>query len=235
MRIGFLLIFLLTGIMTSAQDWEKFQWNDLKEEHRENGRSYLRFLDKSSLSMGLYVLEAGSEDPQEPHQLDEVYYVVEGTSKFQANNEVMDIEPGDLLFVKAQVPHRFLDISSDLKVLVIFSKTPFDPKDKDWAHYSINEVRKSADPEKNTWNEFLQVATLRWGLYMLPEKLGGDKTLTHDVDEINIVVRGTAQFRMGDEETEVNENTVVWVRSGIGHHFHSLSDDFEVLILFHVK
>ena len=42
------------------------------------GRLYQEFLRVPSISAGLYVLEAGADDPQRPHQQDEIYYVIAG-------------------------------------------------------------------------------------------------------------------------------------------------------------
>lgn len=55
------------------------------------------------------------------------------------------------------------------------------------------------------------------------------------MDEINIVVNGTATFKMGDVEVDVRRGSIVWVKEGIGHYFHTLNDDFDVLILFEKK
>ena len=44
---------------------------------------YLEFLRVPSLSVGLYALPAGAEDPQEPHTEDEVYHVVGGRARIR--------------------------------------------------------------------------------------------------------------------------------------------------------
>jgi mannose-6-phosphate isomerase-like protein (cupin superfamily) len=41
-------------------------------------RPYLEFLRRASMSAGLYVLDAGALDHQQPHQEDEVYVILEG-------------------------------------------------------------------------------------------------------------------------------------------------------------
>lgn len=73
------------------------------------------------MKTGLYVLPKEAMDKQQPHTLDEVYYVVGGRSKFKVGEKEMSVTPRTALYVKAGVDHRFFDIIKDLKVLVFFS------------------------------------------------------------------------------------------------------------------
>jgi len=83
-------------------------------------RLYEEFLSVPDLSAGLYVLDAGAVDPQSPHTEDELYYVVRGRGRITVGDEIHDVEPGSLVFVGADVPHRFHDISERLELLVAF-------------------------------------------------------------------------------------------------------------------
>jgi len=97
---------------------------DLAAVERQRGASgqrYLEFLRVASMSAGLYVLAAGSVDPQSPHREDELYYVVRGRARFRAGDEDRGVDPGSVIFVSARVPHRFYDITEDLQVLVFFA------------------------------------------------------------------------------------------------------------------
>jgi mannose-6-phosphate isomerase-like protein (cupin superfamily) len=85
------------------------------------GDDYTQFLNAGSLSAGHYALAAGSEDPQAPHDEDEVYYVVSGRAMIRVGDEEHAVQPGTLVFVAAQVPHRFYDIREDLSLLVFFA------------------------------------------------------------------------------------------------------------------
>jgi mannose-6-phosphate isomerase-like protein (cupin superfamily) len=89
-------------------------------QHR-TGELYLEFLRRDSMSCGLYVLEAGADDPQEPHQEDEVYVVLEGRAQLMAAGRDQPVGPGSVLFVARTVPHRFHDITERLSVLVFFA------------------------------------------------------------------------------------------------------------------
>lgn len=104
-------------------DLEAFDIDELEKKRAESGRSYLPFLRRDSLHCGIYVLAAGADDGQSPHDEDEVYYVLEGKAKFTVDGEsTVDAEKGAVLFVAAHAGHRFHDIEEDLKLLVFFSR-----------------------------------------------------------------------------------------------------------------
>ena len=98
-----------------------FNLSGLLAERARAGKAWFEFLRASSLSMGIYHLEAGQDDKQQPHTEDEVYYVVAGRGKFRAGAEVQEVGPGALLFVERLVEHRFFDITEPLTLLVFFA------------------------------------------------------------------------------------------------------------------
>ena len=73
------------------------------------------------MSAGLYVLAAGAVDQQRPHHEDEMYYVLRGQARFHAGIEDKAVSAGSILFVAAEVDHRFYDIAEELAVLVFFA------------------------------------------------------------------------------------------------------------------
>ena len=68
----------------------------------------------------LEVYAPRGDDPQQPHDQDELYFVITGTGRFRRGEEVCDFEPGDALFVAAGVSHRFEDFSDDFAAWVVF-------------------------------------------------------------------------------------------------------------------
>ena len=98
-----------------------FELDDLRQSHAERGKLYYEFLREASLSLGLYVLPAGGTDPQQPHNEDEVYYVVSGRAMITVGEETQAIQPGSTVFVGKHVPHKFHDISEALTLLVFFA------------------------------------------------------------------------------------------------------------------
>ena len=237
MRFASLLVLLILAISSTimAQDkpWQLFNFDALEAEHGERGNPYLRFLDAPSMSMGLYILKAGAQDGQSPHRLDEVYYIVEGKAVLTAGEYEIPVSAGSIVYVKADISHKFHSIEEDLKVLVVFpTHTPNTALAPVQETYSLSTLERNRRTNENVWHPFLNVPTMQMGLYMLPKALGGDDTLTHTFDEVNIVTKGTATFKIGDEEIELKPGSIVYVKDGNGHSFHSLSEDFDVLIVF---
>jgi mannose-6-phosphate isomerase-like protein (cupin superfamily) len=100
---------------------QAFRLDDLLRQHLAGGEHWSEFLRVPALSMGLYTLPAGSVDPQEPHDEDEVYYVISGRATIRVGDEDRPVQPGVLVFVAAGVEHRFHSIQEDLAVLVFFA------------------------------------------------------------------------------------------------------------------
>jgi len=94
---------------------------EVAEQRLESGKLYREFLRVPAMSAGLYVLPAGGTDRQKPHREDEVYYVVRGRARFKAGPEDREVSAGSVIFVAAEVGHRFYDIAEELVVLVIFA------------------------------------------------------------------------------------------------------------------
>src|SRR5271169_1486682 len=100
---------------------DHFELASLEHQRSESGRSYLEFLRVPQLSFGLYKLPAGEVDQQQPHNEDEVYYVVSGRAMVRVGSEDRPVETGTIVFVPAEVEHRFHTITEDLTLLVFFA------------------------------------------------------------------------------------------------------------------
>lgn len=93
----------------------------ISTERAQAGKLYQEFLRVPALSVGVYVLAAGATDPQKPHSEDEVYYIVGGHAHMRVGTEEHVVKAGTVIFVAANVEHRFFDISEELEVLVFFA------------------------------------------------------------------------------------------------------------------
>jgi len=98
-----------------------FDLPTISAERAQSGKLYQEFLRVPVLSAGVYVLPAGGTDPQKPHKEDEMYYVVRGHAKMRVGSEEQVVKSGSVIFVAAEVEHRFFDISEELEVLVFFA------------------------------------------------------------------------------------------------------------------
>jgi quercetin dioxygenase-like cupin family protein len=102
-----------------------FELAQLISQQKSSDKLYLEFLRVPDLSMGLYVLPAGSMDPQSPHTEDEVYYVVSGVAKIKVGEEDRDVRAGSIVYVAKNMEHRFHSIEDVLRVLVFFAPAEY--------------------------------------------------------------------------------------------------------------
>ena len=72
------------------------------------------------LSLGTYSIPAGGTDDQTPHTEDELYVVTAGRASLVTPTGSGEIGPGDVIFVPAGEEHRFIDVTEDLALLVVF-------------------------------------------------------------------------------------------------------------------
>ncbi|MEX2238356.1 MAG: cupin domain-containing protein [Dehalococcoidia bacterium] len=95
--------------------------DDLKQRLADQHHPYLEFLREPSMTAGLYRLAAGATDHQQPHTEDEIYFVVEGRARVSVDGDQRDVGPGDVIFVRKNVEHRFSEITEALLLLVLFA------------------------------------------------------------------------------------------------------------------
>ena len=131
MRITILVLMIYCGSMnvqaqSDGKSWQIFEEADLLTQRAQLDGPYLPFLNESSLSMGIYELEVGATDKQNPHDQDEVYYVLEGKATIKVEGELIPVKKGSTVFVKAHANHSFIDIEDTLKLLVFFSTGPLE-------------------------------------------------------------------------------------------------------------
>ncbi len=93
---------------------------DQQDRARADGDPWVEFQRSADLSTGLYVLEAGEKDEQEPHTEDEIYVCVSGRARFVTTTSECDVAQGTVIFVPANEEHRFIDITERLQLVVVF-------------------------------------------------------------------------------------------------------------------
>jgi mannose-6-phosphate isomerase-like protein (cupin superfamily) len=102
-----------------------FELKDVIRQHGASGKKYFEFLRVPAMSIGLYVLPAGGADLQVPHAEDEAYYVVEGRAMMRVGDEDRAVSAGSIIYVAANIEHRFHNIEEDLKLLVFFAPAEY--------------------------------------------------------------------------------------------------------------
>lgn len=83
----------------------------------DDGR-YGILLEHGTMELGWYAPR--DEDPQEPHDRDELYFVASGHGEFLLGDERLAFAAGDSLFVPAGAVHRFENFSRDFAAWVVF-------------------------------------------------------------------------------------------------------------------
>jgi RimJ/RimL family protein N-acetyltransferase len=87
-----------------------------------DGRRSTFIVDDPNLTLKLYAPRG--TDPQTPHTRDEIYIVEQGSGEFVRGDERVSFTKGDVLFVAANVPHRFENFSEDFAAWVVFYGPP---------------------------------------------------------------------------------------------------------------
>ncbi len=89
----------------------------------ESETRYRSFLDRDGMSAGVYILPAGAIDRQQPHDRDEIYYVLSGRAQLVVEEDTLNVYPGAALFVAADAKHSFVNISERIELLVAFGSS----------------------------------------------------------------------------------------------------------------
>jgi mannose-6-phosphate isomerase-like protein (cupin superfamily) len=100
---------------------DAFNFDSAAADMRKRAETWSEPLRVPAMSVGVYLLSAGSIDEQTPHREDETYYVVRGRAVLRVGSSTRAVAPGDCVFVAAGAEHRFEDISDDLELLVVFA------------------------------------------------------------------------------------------------------------------
>lgn len=79
---------------------------------------FLKLTEFGDLEIEYY--KPNKVDKQKPHDRDELYIISKGQGEFLLEDQKFEIKTNDLLFVKAQDEHRFVNFSDDFETWVIF-------------------------------------------------------------------------------------------------------------------
>jgi quercetin dioxygenase-like cupin family protein len=97
--------------------------------------------------------------------------------------------------------------------------------------FTLSEIDAQRAAGNKRYQEFLRVAAMSAGLYVLPAG-ADDPQRPHHEDEMYYVVRGRAKFRADNEHTQVSAGTVLFVAAGVEHRFYDIEEEIALLVLF---
>ena len=83
-----------------------------------SGQSSVALFQHGDANVLLFV--PTDQDRQAKHARDEIYVIHTGQGIFKRGDETVRFDAGDVLFVPANVEHRFASYSADFKAWVIF-------------------------------------------------------------------------------------------------------------------
>lgn len=104
--------------MGEAKEPVRFTAADAQAALARAGGEYTLLFRHGTLEIEIY--RPIGVDRQQPHTRDELYVVIAGRGSFVRGEERVAFGPGDVLFVGARVPHRFVDFSQDFSTWVFF-------------------------------------------------------------------------------------------------------------------
>jgi len=98
----------------------EFNLKDNLDKIKKSDSYFHTFINRDSLTAGILMLKPGEEDTQEPHENDEVYFILSGNGFLKIKNNDYEISKDKLFFVGKDVPHYFHSNTKELQVLYFF-------------------------------------------------------------------------------------------------------------------
>ena len=100
-----------------------FNVNEYIEKIKKSNNYFHTFINNESLAAGVLVLQPGEKDTQEPHDSDEVYFVLKGDGFLKIKDVDYPISENKMYFVGKKVEHFLLIFYSSafLSLLVIIA------------------------------------------------------------------------------------------------------------------
>jgi len=97
--------------------------------------------------------------------------------------------------------------------------------------FEIQKIDNQRSQGGKRYQEFLRVAAMSAGLYVLPAG-GTDAQSLHKEDEMYYVVHGRGRMRAGDLDQSVQEGSIIFVAAGVQHRFYDIEEELAVLVFF---
>lgn len=98
-----------------------FDVNKYIEKIRNSDNYFHTFINNENLAAGVLVLQPGEKDTQEPHDSDEVYFVLKGDGFLKIKDADYSVSENKMYFVGKKIAHFFHGNSKELAVLYFFS------------------------------------------------------------------------------------------------------------------
>jgi mannose-6-phosphate isomerase-like protein (cupin superfamily) len=100
-----------------------------------------------------------------------------------------------------------------------------------WTSFDLGSLLATQRESGEPWLEFIRVASLRAGLYVLAPGAWDHQT-PHEEDEVYYVVSGRATFEAGPDRTEATAGSLIYVAAHQEHRFTNIVEELQVLVFF---
>ena len=97
--------------------------------------------------------------------------------------------------------------------------------------FELSQLIAQRQQSGKLYLEFLRVPSMSLGLYVLPAG-GVDPQKPHAEDEVYYVVSGRGSIHVNAEDRKVEPGSIVFVKAGVEHRFHSIAEDLTILVFF---
>ncbi|HYZ95309.1 MAG TPA: cupin domain-containing protein [Nitrososphaeraceae archaeon] len=98
------------------------QVKELISQVNDEGGYFIDFVNTKDIEAGIISLHPGEKDLQQPHSVDEIYYVIEGFAYIEIEGISKAIKEKDIIFIPAKSRHRFHGNNQDLVVLYVLGR-----------------------------------------------------------------------------------------------------------------
>lgn len=97
--------------------------------------------------------------------------------------------------------------------------------------YELADLVRQQGASGRLYLEFLRVPSISMGVYTLPAG-SKDPQQPHTEDEVYYVASGTGMIYVGGEDRPVTAGSIVYVAANVEHHFHSITEDLNIIVFF---
>jgi mannose-6-phosphate isomerase-like protein (cupin superfamily) len=99
-----------------------YELNKILDKLEDDEANYfLDFLSTENMEAGIIRLHKGQPDTQSSHNVDEIYYIIEGEGFIRINGKSHDVKKGTFVYIPSDVEHSFYGNESDLIVFYVLA------------------------------------------------------------------------------------------------------------------
>jgi mannose-6-phosphate isomerase-like protein (cupin superfamily) len=97
-----------------------YDTNEYVKKIAKSDTYFHTFINKENLAAGVLRLAPGEKDTQEPHDSDEIYYIIKGDGFLSVDKKDYPVSEGMAYYVAKKIPHLFHGNKKELVVMYFF-------------------------------------------------------------------------------------------------------------------